>query len=156
MFMNFLEWPQLFKIYSRISDSGCLWGRQYWFPDQGTEIGAHVVVGTPGKTVDLIRRKALQINNIRWVILDEADEMLNMGFKEDLDIILAETPEEKQTLLFSATMSSEIIALTRKFLKNTLEISMEKKNTGEDNVKNEYYMVHLKVRYNAVKQIVDS
>ena len=117
--------------------------------------GAHAVVGTPGRTLDLIRRKVLKINDIRWMILDEADEMLNMGFKEDLDTIMAETPEEKQTLLFSATMSPDITALTRKFLKNTLEITTGKKNTGADNVQHEYYMVHSKDRYNALKRIVD-
>ena len=117
--------------------------------------GAHVVVGTPGRTMDLIRRKILKINDIRWMILDEADEMLNMGFKEDLDTILAETPEEKQTLLFSATMSPEITSLTRKFLKDTLEISAGKKNVGADSVQHEYYMVHSKDRYNALKRIVD-
>jgi ATP-dependent RNA helicase DeaD len=117
--------------------------------------GVHVVVGTPGRTMDLIRRKVLKINDIRWMILDEADEMLNMGFKEDLDTILAETPEDKQTLLFSATMSPEITALTRKFLKDTLEISAGKKNIGAENVQHEYYMVHSKDRYNALKRIVD-
>ncbi len=117
--------------------------------------GAHAVVGTPGRTLDLIRRKVLKINAIRWMILDEADEMLNMGFKEDLDTIMAETPEEKQTLLFSATMSPEISSLTKKFLKNTLEITVGKKNTGADNVQHEYYMVHSKDRYNALKRIVD-
>lgn len=117
--------------------------------------GVHVVVGTPGRTMDLIRRKILKINDIRWMILDEADEMLNMGFKEDLDTILAETPEEKQTLLFSATMSPEITSLTRKFLKDTLEISAGKKNVGADSVQHEYYMVHSKDRYNALKRIVD-
>jgi ATP-dependent RNA helicase DeaD len=81
--------------------------------------------------------------------------MLNMGFKEDLDTILAETPEEKQTLLFSATMSPEITALTRKFLKDTLEISAGKKNIGAENVQHEYYMVQSKDRYNALKRIVD-
>ena len=117
--------------------------------------GTHVVVGTPGRTLDLIRRKVLNINNIRWLILDEADEMLDMGFKEDLDTIMAETPDEKQTLLFSATMLPEIVSLTHKFMKNTLEISTGKRNTGADNVNHEYYMVHSKDRYNALKRIVD-
>jgi len=122
---------------------------------RAVKAGAHIVVGTPGRTLDLIRRKVLKINNIRWLILDEADEMLNMGFKEDLDTIMAETPDEKQTLLFSATMSPEITSLTRKFLKDTLEISTGKKNIGADNVQHEVYMVHSKDRYNALKRIVD-
>ena len=117
--------------------------------------GTHIVVGTPGRTLDLIRRKVLSIKNIRWLVLDEADEMLNMGFKEDLDTIMAETPDEKQTLLFSATMSKEILTLTKKFMKNTMEISTGKINSGAENVKHEVYMVHAKDRYNALKRIVD-
>jgi ATP-dependent RNA helicase DeaD len=75
--------------------------------------GCQLVVGTPGRTIDLIERKALKVNNIRWLILDEADEMLNMGFKEDLDTILESVPLERQTLLFSATMPKEISQISK-------------------------------------------
>jgi len=122
---------------------------------KGLKSGAHVVVGTPGRTLDLIRRKVLKINNIRWLVLDEADEMMSMGFRDDLDTIMAETPYEKQTLLFSATMSPDITALTGKFLKNTLEISTSKRNTGADKVHHQVYMVQSRDRYNALKRIVD-
>ena len=78
--------------------------------------GSQIIVGTPGRVIDLIKRKKLRLSDIDIVVLDEADEMLNMGFKEDLDIILAETPEEKQTLLFSATMPKEVMRITKNYM----------------------------------------
>ena len=117
--------------------------------------GCQIVVGTPGRTIDLINRKALKVNNIRWLILDEADEMLNMGFKEDLDTILESVPAERQTLLFSATMPKEIAQITKKYMKDPTEISAGKKNAGADNVSHEYYVVSARDRYSALKRIVD-
>jgi len=117
--------------------------------------GCQIVVGTPGRAIDLINRKVLKINDIKWLVLDEADEMLNMGFKEDLETIMAETPKEKQTLLFSATMPKEISSMARKYMNNPEEISVGKKNSGAENVQHEYYMVHAKDRYAALKRIVD-
>lgn len=117
--------------------------------------GTHIVVGTPGRVYDLIRRKVLKIKDIRWLVLDEADEMLNMGFQEDLDSILADTPAEKQTLLFSATMPDEIRKISEKYMHNTEQITIGKKNTGADNVSHIYYMVNAKDRYEALKRIAD-
>jgi ATP-dependent RNA helicase DeaD len=114
-----------------------------------------VIVGTPGRLMDLIRRKVLKLSGIRWVVLDEADEMLNMGFKEDLDAILAETPKERQTLLFSATMPQGIAEIARKYMNSPEEVSLGKRNSGAENVSHEYYMVHAKDRYLALKRIVD-
>jgi len=85
--------------------------------------GSHIVVGTPGRTLDLINRKRLKVGSIDTVVLDEADEMLSMGFKEDLNSILEETPDSKQTLLFSATMPAEITRIARKFMNNPVELS---------------------------------
>jgi len=119
------------------------------------ERGCQIVVGTPGRTIDLIKRKVLKVQNIRWLILDEADEMLNMGFKEDLDIILQSVPSERQTLLFSATMPGEIARITNKYMNNPVEISAGKKNAGAENVNHEYYVVHARDRYSALKRIVD-
>lgn len=119
------------------------------------EKGAQIVVGTPGRTLDLIKRKKLQVNEIRWVVLDEADEMLSMGFKEDLDAILETSPAEKQTLLFSATMPQEIVAISKKYMNNIFEISVGKKNTGTANVEHNYYLIHAKDRYLALKRIAD-
>jgi ATP-dependent RNA helicase DeaD len=117
--------------------------------------GCHAVVGTPGRVLDLIRRKALKIGDIRWLILDEADEMLNMGFKEDLDTILAETPRQRQTLLFSATMPREIAEIASKYMRDPEEISVGKRNAGAEFVSHEYYVVHARDRYLALKRIVD-
>lgn len=116
---------------------------------------AQIVVGTPGRTLDLIKRKALKINNIKWLVLDEADEMLNMGFQEDLDSILETSPEEKQVLLFSATMPKEIQRIAERYMKETLEISVGKRNSGAENVTHEYYMVNARDRYAALKRIAD-
>ncbi len=117
--------------------------------------GAHIVVATPGRAKDLIRRKKLLLGNVARVVLDEADEMLSMGFKEDLDAILSETPKKKQILLFSATMSKEIVAITKKFMQDPLEISAARVNQGADNVKHFYYMVQVKDRYELLKRIAD-
>jgi ATP-dependent RNA helicase DeaD len=114
-----------------------------------------VIIGTPGRVMDLIRRKVLKLSAIRWVVLDEADEMLNMGFSEDLDAILAETPKERQTLLFSATMPKGIAEIAGKYMNSPEEVSLGKRNAGADNVKHEYYMVHAKDRYLALKRVVD-
>jgi len=117
--------------------------------------GANIVVGTPGRTLDLIKRKALKINNIKWLVLDEADEMLNMGFRDELDGILENTPAEKQTLLFSATMPKEVRNIANNYMKNPKEISVGKKNAGADNVKHLYYVVKAPDRYLALKRLAD-
>ena len=118
--------------------------------------GGQVVVGTPGRVHDLIRRKVLNVSQIRWMILDEADEMLNMGFKEELDSILAETPAVKQTLLFSATMPREISNLTKKYLNSPEEISVGRKNEGTANVTHHYYTVQARDKYATLKRVADN
>ncbi|HAN77157.1 MAG TPA: DEAD/DEAH box helicase [Bacteroidales bacterium] len=117
--------------------------------------GVHIVVGTPGRVVDLIQRGRLILNNVQWLILDEADEMLNMGFKDDLDMILGQTPESRQTMLFSATMPSEINQISKNYMKNTHEITVGRKNAAAGNVVHQYYMVHAKDRYLVLKRIAD-
>jgi len=117
--------------------------------------GAHVVVATPGRALDLIKRKELRLDNIRWMILDEADEMLNMGFKDDLDTILAETPKERQTLLFSATMPKEIERISANYMKSPDKLSVGKRNAGSDDVTHEYFMVNARDRYEALKRLAD-
>ena len=118
--------------------------------------GGQVVVGTPGRVHDLIRRKLLNISAIRWMILDEADEMLTMGFKEELDAILATTPAEKQTLLFSATMPLGISEIKSKYLNNASEISVGKRNAGAENVEHHYYVVQARDKYATLKRIADN
>ncbi len=118
--------------------------------------GGQVVVGTPGRVHDLIRRKVLNVSQIRWMVLDEADEMLNMGFKEELDAILAETPAIKQTLLFSATMPREIATLATKYLHSPEEISVGRKNEGAANVEHHYYVVQARDKYATLKRVADN
>ena len=117
--------------------------------------GSQIVVGTPGRTVDLIKRRALKLGNIRWVVLDEADEMLNMGFKDELDKVLDATPVEKQTLLFSATFPREVESIARNYMENPIEITSGEKNKGSDDVTHEYYVVNERTRYQALKRIAD-
>jgi len=117
--------------------------------------GVHIVVGTPGRTVDLINRKQLKLSNVNWLVLDEADEMLNMGFKDELDKILAVTPKEKQTLLFSATFPREVESIAKNYMYKPVEISAGEKNKGADKVTHQYYVVSERNRYSALKRIAD-
>ncbi|MBI9038960.1 MAG: DEAD/DEAH box helicase [Bacteroidales bacterium] len=117
--------------------------------------GGQFVVGTPGRTLDLIKRKRLRLGNVRWLVLDEADEMLSMGFKDDLDAILSTIPDNKQTLLFSATMPNEIVGMAKTYMKNPVEISVGSKNVSTENVSHAYYVAQAKDRYIALKRIVD-
>ena len=117
--------------------------------------GPQIVVGTPGRTNDLIRRKKLIIGNIDRLILDEADEMLSMGFKEDLEAIIQQTPKKKQILLFSATMTQKVVGVTKKYMKNSLEIAVARVNRAADNVEHIFYVVKPRDRYEVVKRIAD-
>ena len=117
--------------------------------------GSQIVVGTPGRVIDLIKRKKLKLKDVEFVILDEADEMLNMGFKDDLDTILAETPEEKQTLLFSATMPKEVLKITKNYMYSPHQIEVAHRNEGAKNVEHHFYMVNARDRYKALRRLCD-
>lgn len=117
--------------------------------------GVHIIVATPGRLLDLMNRKTVKMENIHNVVLDEADEMLNMGFEESLNAILAEVPMERNMMMFSATMSAEISEIAKKYLNNAKEIVIGTKNEGTKNVKHIYYMVHAKDKYLALKRIAD-
>jgi ATP-dependent RNA helicase DeaD len=117
--------------------------------------GVQVVAATPGRLIDMIERRVINLNTVKIVILDEADEMLNMGFKEDLDTILKETTGDKNTWLFSATMPKEVERIARNYMDNPKEISTGKKNEGADNLEHIYYMVQSRDRYLALKRVVD-
>lgn len=117
--------------------------------------GAHIISATPGRILDLIKRKAAKINHIKTLILDEADEMLNMGFRDDLDAILETTPKEKRTLLFSATMPNEVARIANNYMLNPEKIIIGKQNSGADNIRHIYYQVHARDRYLALKRIAD-
>ncbi len=117
--------------------------------------GVQIVVATPGRLCDLIRRKAIKLNEVKTVILDEADEMLNMGFQESINDILSEVPKERATLLFSATMPAEVAVIARKYMRNPVEITIGDRNSGAENIKHLYYTVHARDKYTALKRIVD-
>ena len=122
---------------------------------RGLKDNPQIVVGTPGRTMDLIKRKALKINDITWTVLDEADEMLNMGFRDEIDSILETTPEEKQTLLFSATMPSEVRRIASEYMHNPVEIAVSKVNTASKNIEHHVYLVRSSDRYLALKRLAD-
>ena len=117
--------------------------------------GVHIVVGTPGRTKDLIKRKVLKLELVDKVVLDEADEMLSMGFKDDLDFILERTKSERQTMLFSATMSKEVKSISKKYMKDAKEISVSKINSGAKNIEHQIYSVSSRNKYEALKRIAD-
>ncbi len=118
--------------------------------------GAQIVVATPGRMNDMIDRRRVNLSNVRFAVLDEADEMLNMGFKEDLDTILSQTPEEKNTWLFSATMPDEVLRISKNYMENPVEITAGTKNSGNVNIDHVYYIVHARDKYPALKRIADS
>ncbi len=119
------------------------------------DVQPQVLVATPGRLIDLIERGKVNLSGIKYLVLDEADEMLNMGFQDDIERILQETPENRRTLLFSATMPSAIAHIAKKYMKDSVEISIGRKNAGAENVRHIYYMVPAKFRYEALKRIVD-
>lgn len=118
--------------------------------------GATIVVATPGRLVDLINRKAVFLQNVETVVLDEADEMLNMGFKEDIDAILNATPDTKSTWLFSATMPKEVAAIAKNYMTDPLEVAMGHKNQSNENIEHIYYSVKERDRYDALKRLIDA
>jgi ATP-dependent RNA helicase DeaD len=117
--------------------------------------GAQIIVATPGRLIDLIDRKAINLSTIKYVVLDEADEMLNMGFKEDLDKILSFTPEDKNTWLFSATMPREVRAIMKNYMTDPFELTVGEQNSGNVNIEHQYVVVSEKDRYLALKRILD-
>ena len=117
--------------------------------------GVHIIVATPGRLLDLMERKTVSLATVTNVVMDEADEMLNMGFTESINAILADVPQERNTLLFSATMSPEIARISKNYLHDAKEITIGRKNESTSNVKHVVYTVHAKDKYAALKRIVD-
>ena len=118
--------------------------------------GAQVVVATPGRLLDLIRRGSINLNDIKTVVLDEADEMLNMGFREELDAILDAMPSDRNTHLFSATLPKEVAALSKRYMSEPRTITIGKRNAGSDQIEHVFYRVHPRDRYPALRRIVDA
>ncbi len=126
--------------------------------DQARDIkrGAQIIVATPGRMKDMIKRRLVDISKIQYSVLDEADEMLNMGFKEDITDILSHTPDDKNTWLFSATMPREVATIAKKFMNNPQEITVGNKNESTSQVSHEYYLVNARDRYQALKRLSDA
>ena len=118
--------------------------------------GAQIIVATPGRLIDLIGRRAIKLETIRYVVLDEADEMLNMGFQEDIDEILSHTPKNKKVWLFSATMPAEVRSIASNYMTNPFELTVGRKNESAVNIEHHYYVVHERDRYASLKRILDA
>ena len=117
--------------------------------------GNHIIIGTPGRVIDLIKRKKINLENIKSVVMDEADEMLNMGFKQDIDTILQKTPKNKQTLLFSATMPKEVLKISKNYMKKPHTIEVAKRNEGAKNLTHSYHIVSSREKYSALRRLCD-
>lgn len=117
--------------------------------------GAQIVIATPGRLIDLIERKAINLEEIKYVVLDEADEMLNMGFQEDIEFILQNTPQRESTWLFSATMPPEIKKVTKRYMKEPFEVTIGKVNTANKNIIHQYYVTQAQHRYEVLKRLID-
>ncbi|WP_297702688.1 DEAD/DEAH box helicase [uncultured Eudoraea sp.] len=148
---------QLYSKYVKGLNTVAIYGGAS-ITDQARQIkrGAQIVVATPGRMKDMIGRGIIDISKIDYCILDEADEMLNMGFYEDIKDILSNTPKDKSTWLFSATMPREVATIAKKFMHNPTEITVGTKNSGVDTVQHEYYVVGGRDRYSALKRLSDS
>ena len=117
--------------------------------------GVHIVVATPGRLIDMIERKAIDLEKVKYVVLDEADEMLNMGFREDIDFVLKNTVNRESTWMFSATMPPEVKAISKNFMRNPQEITVGKKNTANVNIDHQYFITPANSRYETLKRLVD-
>lgn len=126
--------------------------------DQAQQIkkGAQIIVATPGRMKDMIGRRMIDISKIEYCVLDEADEMLNMGFYEDITEILSYSPEDKSTWLFSATMPKEVSSIAKKFMHKPVEITVGSRNVSTETVSHEYYLVNARDRYSALKRLADA
>lgn len=117
--------------------------------------GVQVVVATPGRLIDLIERKAINLEQIKYVVLDEADEMLNMGFQDDIEFILQNTPNRDSTWLFSATMPNEIRKVSKRYMSDPVEVTVGKVNTANKNIDHQYYVTSAQHRYETLKRLID-
>ena len=117
--------------------------------------GVHVVVATPGRLIDMIERKAIDLEKVKYVVLDEADEMLNMGFRDDIDFVLKNTIKRESTWMFSATMPPEVKAISKNFMRNPQEVTVGKKNTANVNIDHQYFITPAQSRYETLKRLID-
>ena len=150
------EIKQYGQFYKGLNVTAIYGGASITDQARSVKRGAQIIVATPGRMKDMIKRRLVDISQIKYSVLDEADEMLNMGFYEDITDILSGTPDEKNTWLFSATMPKEVSSIAKKFMNNPIEITVGTKNVGSDQVSHEYYLVKSSDRYVALKRLVDA
>jgi ATP-dependent RNA helicase DeaD len=147
---------ELFKKYmTGISVVAVYGGTSIGMQIRDLKRGVQIVVATPGRLIDLIERKAINLEQISYVVLDEADEMLNMGFQDDIEFILKNTPKRESTWLFSATMPPEIRKVSKQYMNTPMEVTVGKVNTGNKNIDHQYYVVSAQHRYEALKRLID-
>jgi ATP-dependent RNA helicase DeaD len=146
LFKQFMTGVQVLAVYGGTSISMQI---------RDLKRGVQIVVATPGRLIDLIERKAINLEEIKYVVLDEADEMLNMGFQDDIEFILQNTPKRDATWLFSATMPPEIKLVSRKYMKDPMEITVGKMNTANKNIDHQYFVTNSHHRYEALKRMID-
>lgn len=144
-----------FSEFSKIRNTAVYGGADIRQQIKSIKNGTEIIVATPGRLVDLINRKAVNLSEVETVVLDEADEMLNMGFKEDLDSILDATPDWKNVWLFSATMPKEVLNIAQKYMENPMEVSIGHKNQTNENIEHIYYVVRESDRFAALKRLID-
>jgi len=150
------EMEQYGKYYPGLNVVAVYGGASITDQSRKLKRGAQIIVATPGRIKDMISRHLVDISKIEYCVLDEADEMLNMGFYEDITDILAHTPKDKSTWLFSATMPKEVSNIAKKFMHAPIEITVGSRNIGAENVSHEYYLVNARDRYNALKRLADA
>lgn len=154
--MQIVKEIELFKKYmTGISVVAVYGGASIGLQIRDLKRGVQIVVATPGRLIDLIERKAINLEQIKYVVLDEADEMLNMGFQDDIEFILKNTPARESTWLFSATMPTEIRKVSRKYMKDPKEVTVGKVNTANKNIDHQYYVTTAQHRYETLKRIID-
>jgi ATP-dependent RNA helicase DeaD len=146
LFKKFMSGVQVLAVYG---------GTSIGMQIRDLKRGVQIVVATPGRLIDLIERKAINLEEIKYVVLDEADEMLNMGFQDDIEFILQNTPKRDATWLFSATMPPEIRRVSRKYMKEPMEITVGKMNTANKNTDHQYFITNAHHRYEALKRMID-
>ena len=147
---------ELFKKHERgISVVAVYGGASIGMQIRDIKRGVQIVVATPGRLIDLIERKAINLEQIQYLVLDEADEMLNMGFQEDIEFILQNTPKRESTWLFSATMPAEIRRVSKRYMKDPFEITVGKANTGNKNIDHQFFVTQAQHRYETLKRLID-
>ena len=147
---------QQFKKHSKgVNTEAVYGGASITMQIRNLRLGVQIVVATPGRLIDLIERKAIDLQKVKYVVLDEADEMLNMGFRDDIDFVLKNTINRESIWLFSATMPPEVKAISRNFMENPKEITVGKKNSGNVNIDHQYFVSPAHQRYETLKRLID-